>query len=152
MSIWGSSLYQAFSWVWNTQGFSSCGAHIRVYRRTHWWVVITGNRKFRVKRETLMGLKMCGGTSLVVRWWRIRLPIQGTWSIPGQGTKIPHATGQLNLRIITREPAHYNLRRLCLEEDPTQPKKKVWKLLSDIRSLMFYSTFKNESTFPTPPP
>ena len=27
-------------------------------------------------------------------------------SIPGQGTKIPHATGQLSLRATTNEPAH----------------------------------------------
>lgn len=60
MNIWGFSLYQAFSWVWDTQGFTSCGAHICVYGRTHWWVVITGDRNFGVKRETPLGLKMCG--------------------------------------------------------------------------------------------
>ena len=29
-------------------------------------------------------------------------------SIPGQGTKTPHATGQLSLCAATTEPAHYN--------------------------------------------
>ena len=29
-------------------------------------------------------------------------------SIPGQGTKIPHAAGQLSLRATTTEPEHYN--------------------------------------------
>ena len=38
------------------------------------------------------------GTSLVVQWLRIRLPAQGTHWIPGQGTKIPHAIGQLSQR------------------------------------------------------
>ena len=31
-------------------------------------------------------------------------------SIPGQGTKIPHATGQLSPRATTTEPAHLNER------------------------------------------
>ena len=38
-----------------------------------------------------------------------------TGSIPGQGTKIPHAAGQLNPRAATKDPA-------CNNEDPTQPK------------------------------
>ena len=29
-------------------------------------------------------------------------------SIPGQGTKIPHATGQLSLHVTTREFVHHN--------------------------------------------
>ena len=29
-------------------------------------------------------------------------------SIPGRGTKIPHAAGQLSLRAATTEPAHLN--------------------------------------------
>ena len=37
------------------------------------------------------------GTSLVVQWLRICLPMQGMCSILGQGIKIPHAKGQLNL-------------------------------------------------------
>ena len=35
--------------------------------------------------------------------------------IPGQGTKIPHDSGQLSLHATTRELAHLN-------EDPAQPK------------------------------
>ena len=31
-------------------------------------------------------------------------------SIPGQGTKIPHAAGQLSPRAATAEPEHLNLR------------------------------------------
>ena len=34
------------------------------------------------------------GTSVVVQWLRLCTPsAEGTGSIPGQGTKIPHATG-----------------------------------------------------------
>ena len=36
-------------------------------------------------------------------------------SIPGQGTKIPHASGQLSLHATIGEPAHLN-------EDPARPK------------------------------
>ena len=58
-------------------------------------------------------------------------------SIPGQGTKIPHATGQLSPR--TLDPSHHNWRAHVLQllspctttrekptrhkEDPMQPKK-----------------------------
>ena len=38
-------------------------------------------------------------------------------SVPGWGTKIPHAAGQLSPRITTTEPTRRN-------EDPTQPKNK----------------------------
>ena len=31
-----------------------------------------------------------------------------TGSIPGQGTKIPHATGKLSPRATTTEPGHLN--------------------------------------------
>ena len=31
-----------------------------------------------------------------------------TGSVPGRGTKIPHATGQLNLRSTASEPVHRN--------------------------------------------
>ena len=37
-------------------------------------------------------------------------------SIPGQGTKIPHAVGQLSPRAAMKDPA-------CRNEDPMQPKK-----------------------------
>ena len=44
------------------------------------------------------------GTSLVVQWLRICLPVQGTWvwSLV-QGTKIPHASGHLSPQASTRE-------------------------------------------------
>ena len=42
-------------------------------------------------------------TSLVVQWLRIHLVMQGTVSIPGRGTKIPHASGQLSLHALESE-------------------------------------------------
>ena len=54
-------------------------------------------------------------------------------SIPGRGTKIPHAAGQLSLRATATELAHLNEREnphattrekpAHRNEDPTQPKK-----------------------------
>ena len=41
-------------------------------------------------------------------------------SIPGWGTKIPHATGQLSLHA-----ASCNEQPECRNEDPEQPKKKT---------------------------
>ena len=41
----------------------------------------------------------------MVQWLRIHLPMKGTGSIPGQGTRIPHATGQLSLPATTTEPS-----------------------------------------------
>ena len=38
------------------------------------------------------------GTSLVVQWLRLRLPVQGCGFNPGQETKIPHAAEQPSLR------------------------------------------------------
>ena len=37
-------------------------------------------------------------------------------SIPGQGTEIPHAAGQLSTRAATREPACGRLQRPCTLE------------------------------------
>ena len=37
------------------------------------------------------------GTSLVVQWLRLRLPVQGCRCNPGQETKIPHAAEQPSL-------------------------------------------------------
>ena len=49
------------------------------------------------------------GTSLVVQWLKICLVIQGDMgSIPGWGTKIPHATEQLNLQAVTIELMSHN--------------------------------------------
>ena len=42
-------------------------------------------------------------TFLVVQWLRIHLLMQGTVSIPGRGTKIPHASGQLSLHALEPE-------------------------------------------------
>ena len=38
--------------------------------------------------------------------------------IPGRGTKIPHATGQLSLRATTTEPAHSRACTPQLERSP----------------------------------
>ena len=42
-------------------------------------------------------------TFLVVQWLRVHLLMQGTVSIPGRGTKIPQASGQLSLRALELE-------------------------------------------------
>ena len=53
---------------------------------------------------------------LVVQGLRIYLLITGDLSsIPGQGTKIPHSSGQLCPQATTRES-------LCQDEDLVQPK------------------------------
>ena len=45
------------------------------------------------------------GTPLVVEWLGIHLAMQGsTGSIPGQGTEIPHISGQLSPAAVTTEP------------------------------------------------
>ena len=46
---------------------------------------------------------MSSGTSLVVQWLRIHLPVQGTWLLHGL-VKIPHATRQLSLCVTAAEP------------------------------------------------
>ena len=47
------------------------------------------------------------GTCLLVQWLRIHLAMQGDkGSIPDRGTKIPHATEQLNPQAATTEPTH----------------------------------------------
>ena len=49
-------------------------------------------------------IKYTTWTFQVVQWLRICLAMQGTWGlIPGLGTEIPHATGQLSLLTTTRE-------------------------------------------------
>ena len=40
----------------------------------------------------------------MVQWLRIHLPMWDVGSIPGQGTKIPHAAEQLSLHIAATEP------------------------------------------------
>ena len=53
--------------------------------------------------------KLRPGTSLVVQWLRIRLPIQGTQvqSLVGE-LRCPRATGQLSLHAATTEHADHN--------------------------------------------
>ena len=54
---------------------------------------IKGEESERV-RLSLVTKRGSWGTSLVVRWLRISLPVQGeVGSILGWGTKIPHAAG-----------------------------------------------------------
>lgn len=49
------------------------------------------------------------GNSRVVQWFRISLAMQGT----DQGTKIPLATAQLNLWVVTTESGHCDKNRVC---------------------------------------
>ena len=47
----------------------------------------------------------------MVQWLRICLPMQGDiGSIPGQGTKIPQASGQLSPHAATTDPVYHNQR------------------------------------------
>ena len=49
------------------------------------------------------------GTSLVVQWLRICIAnAKDTGSIPGQGTRIPHAMGQLSSSATATEPTRHN--------------------------------------------
>ena len=45
------------------------------------------------------------GASLMAQWSRIHIAVQGTGSIPGPGTKIPHATEQLSPCTTTTQSA-----------------------------------------------
>ena len=63
-----------------------------------------------------------GGISLVVRWLRVGLPMQGPWmgSIPRQGARAPHAVGQLSLcAAATEKPGTAAKDSACLGEAPT---------------------------------
>ena len=56
-----------------------------------------------------MDQKMIWGTSLAVQCLRLCASTAGdAGSIPGQGTKIPHAAGQRSPRAATTEPARHN--------------------------------------------
>ena len=69
--------------------------------------------------------KMLSGTSLVLQWLRICLPVwEGTGSIPGWGTKIPHARGYYTPVLQLGKHTHSN-------EDPAQTKMKK-KMLADL--------------------
>ena len=50
---------------------------------------------------------------LVVQWLRICLPMQGHGLIPGRGTKIPHASGQVYRHTATRESLHATTKIQC---------------------------------------
>ena len=58
------------------------------------------------------------GAFLVVQWLRICLGL-----IPGQGTKTPHATGELS-PCAAKKPMYHN-------EDPAQQKKEMTLQTSD---------------------
>ena len=49
--------------------------------------------------------KLLWGTSLVVQWLRIHLPMQGTWVRALGSGKIPHVVEQLSPCATTTEPA-----------------------------------------------
>ena len=68
---------------------------------------------------------LSSGTSSVVPWFRIQLPMQGTvGSVPDQGTKIPHAAGQLSPHATTREPMCHSCWSLCALE-PVRRNKRI---------------------------
>ena len=46
-------------------------------------------------------------------------------SIPGQGTKIPHATGQLSPRPTTTESMHRSKRSHMLQQRPLMPQLRL---------------------------
>ena len=46
----------------------------------------------------------------MVQWLAIHLAVQEMGSIPGQGTKIPHAKGQLSLCAAAAEPERHSWR------------------------------------------
>ena len=63
-----------------------------------------------IERTSVSHLKCSPGTSLVVEWLRIRLPIQGTRvrALHVGSGKIPHAAEQLSPCTTTTEPALYS--------------------------------------------
>ena len=69
-----------------------------------------------------MKIKVQKGTSLVVQWLRICLAMQGL--IPGQGTKILCALGQLSPSVTTTEPAHSGAHVPVLEKSPHATKTR----------------------------
>ena len=64
-------------------------------------------------------------TSLVI-WWLKNPPCNAgnAGSIPGQGTKNPHAAELLSLCAITREPVGHNKRTQMPQLRPDQPSKE----------------------------
>ena len=83
-----------------------------------------------VTLKTWWGWNILTGTSLVVHWLRICLPMQGT-QVPFLVRELRSIiTGQSNLHTTTREePAHSRAcapqeKPMCHNKDPVQPKKK----------------------------
>ena len=71
-------------------------------------------RFFKLPKYFKKCLKANIGTSLVVQWLGICLPIQGTW-VRSQAGKTPHDAGQLCLCITTTEPKRCNYWASALE-------------------------------------
>lgn len=76
-------------------------------------------RRYKRHKRTMPGLL----------WWPSKYACNAgdTGLIPGLGTKITHATGQLNLHAATRETTCHNQRKLMsCNKDPAQlPTKKT---------------------------
>ena len=80
--------------------------NIALISRQWWsWVLDTSFPVF----QDLFSLYLMLGTSLMVHWLRICLPMQRTWGRPWSG-KIPHAAGQ-------RSPWTQLLKPACLEPE-----------------------------------
>ena len=64
-----------------------------------------GKKNISATNKMQNGIK--ARTSLVIQWLRICLPVQrNSGSIPGQGTRSPHAIEQLSLGAMTTESLH----------------------------------------------
>ena len=98
LRVWGKrreSLFRLWSYLWQV---STPNAYCRQVKNS-WW------------------------DSMVVQWLRIGLPrCRKLGSIPGQETKIPHATGQLSLHTTTTE-AHV-LQSPCTTTRPSTAAKE----------------------------
>ena len=77
-------------------------------------------------------------TSLVVQRLRICLPLRGMWFDPGQGTKIPHAVGQLNPGTATRETY------IRCNEDPAKNTKRSEAPIPATASMKFANVTLSE--------
>ena len=87
------------------------------------------------------------GTSLVVQWLRICLPMQGTW-VPSlvREPKIPHTTGQLRPHTATIESIPENT-CAATRESPHAPTKtqhnQNYFLLKKIRNKKLIQNFNS---------
>ena len=101
----------------------------RIYAERNRW-----NQEKRVK-----------GTSLVIQWLRIHLPMQGTWvqSLVGE-LKPPHATGQLSLHATVKSPAHKPQRRPCA----AKIKKRERESQEQNQGKCLHLGYKQEETKP----